>query len=89
MKVITLSREYGAGGHSIGTKVAVLDNLPDSLEYIGSHAFYNCHSLSSVILGSNIKTIGNRAFESCDLLKKITIPEWVRFIDEQQVNMAM
>ena len=28
MKVITLSREYGAGGHSIGKKVAAALNIP-------------------------------------------------------------
>lgn len=28
MKVITLSREYGAGGHSIGKKVASMLNIP-------------------------------------------------------------
>ena len=27
-KVITISREYGAGGHSIGTKVAEALGLP-------------------------------------------------------------
>ena len=40
---------------------------------ISAYAFYNCDSLISVQMGSNINTIGSNAFYSCDNLAEVSI----------------
>jgi len=48
--------------------------FPESLEEIGSAAFYCAYSQKSVILPSGMKSIGSQAFEYSHALKSITIP---------------
>ena len=38
---------------------------------IGSHAFYDCNSLTSITIGSGVKTIGDLAFSDCQELKDV------------------
>ena len=47
---------------------------------IGSSAFSNCSSLSTVTLPETLRTIGGSAFSSCNKLKSITIPDSVKAI---------
>ena len=51
--------------------------LPETLETIGSYAFYMCSALTEVNFGedSQLKSIGNSAFGGCNNLTSITIPE--------------
>ncbi|WP_461257715.1 leucine-rich repeat protein [Treponema sp. R80B11-R83G3] len=51
--------------------------LPDSVTSIGSSAFTNCTSLTSVTLLNNAEftTIGSSAFSGCTSLASITIPD--------------
>ena len=56
--------------------------LLDSTVIIYDNAFYNCHNLSNIKLGSNIKSIGTYAFQSCSNLKSIVIPKSVINIGE-------
>ena len=42
---------------------------------IGSYAFEDCKSLSSITIGNNVKIIGNKAFNYCVSLKNITLPK--------------
>ena len=41
---------------------------------IGNEAFYNCRSVTSVVIPDSVTSIGYSAFESCSI-KNITIPE--------------
>ncbi len=51
--------------------------IPDSVIYVGDRAFYQCHSLTSAILGAGIVTIRPSAFAYCDALTSIVIPDSV------------
>ena len=65
-------------------------NIPDSIEYnsktysvtsIGSHAFRNCRSLTTVTIGNRITNIGDHAFYGCHITT-VTIPNGVTVIGE-------
>ena len=49
---------------------------------IGDDAFYNCSSLTSIIIPNSITSIGKDAFTSCSSLTSITIPNNVTNIGE-------
>ncbi|MCH5163507.1 MAG: leucine-rich repeat domain-containing protein [Clostridiales bacterium] len=58
--------------------------LPDSqLEVIGSAAFADCISLTSINIPSTVRTIENGAFIRCNNLKYLIIPSSVLFIGPQ------
>ncbi len=40
---------------------------------IGSHAFYNCESLTSITIPSSVTSIGSYAFSDCESLTSITV----------------
>ena len=48
-------------------------SMPDSVEEIGSYAFYDCSALTSIKMSNNITRIGAKAFTGCANLKSITI----------------
>ncbi|MBR1498789.1 MAG: leucine-rich repeat protein [Bacteroidaceae bacterium] len=62
--------------------------LPESLEYIGPHAFENC-GLTSIVIPDGVTETGDRVLQSCRSLKSITIgngmtniPDcWAEFCD--------
>ena len=47
---------------------------------IGSYAFYNCDSLTSVTIGNSVTSIGSSAFSGCSGLTSIIIPDSVTSI---------
>ena len=49
---------------------------------IGSNAFYDCDSLTSVTIPDSVTSIGSYAFYDCDSLKSVTIPDSVTTIGE-------
>ena len=49
---------------------------------IGSYAFHNCPSLTSIELSDSLTTIGNYAFNWCTSLTSIVIPEGVTTIGD-------
>ena len=51
-----------------------------SVTSIGSFAFYECSSLTSVTIPNSVTSIGNKAFEDCSSLTSITIPNSVTSI---------
>lgn len=61
-----------------GVLVDVLDKniteavIPDSVTKIGSYAFSNCISLTSVTIGNSITSIGRHAFCNCNSLQSKT-----------------
>ena len=58
---------------------------PSDITEIKKYTFYNCESLTSVILNKNIASIGEDAFNGCDKLLNIyccpTIPPMVYYYD--------
>ena len=56
--------------------------IPNSVTSIGSYAFRDCSSLTSVTIGDSVINIGKYAFEDCDSLTKVnytgTIDKWVQ-----------
>lgn len=60
------------------------DNCPNlafvsirNVESIGSRAFGNCDSLTTLIIPKTVKYISKGAFYGCDNLKNVTYPSWV------------
>jgi hypothetical protein len=49
--------------------------LPASLKVLGSYAFSNCSSLSTVVLSTGINTIKAYAFNNCTNLASINLPD--------------
>lgn len=55
-------------------------HIPNSVAYIGDHAFAFCRNLQNIYISNNVKSIGNSAFCLCDSLCEICIPDSVTFI---------
>ncbi len=74
---------FGAGSSSYNS-----DYVPNLLktvvitggESIGSGAFYNCSSLTSITIPNSVTSIGDSAFYNCSSLTSITIPNSVTSI---------
>ena len=53
-----------------------------SVTSIGEYAFYNCSSLTSVVIPNSVKSIGEYAFSGCDSLINVEISNSVTSIGE-------
>ena len=47
--------------------------LPESLEVIGSAAFFDCDELTFVLFPDSVREIGDSAFQSCDALRYVRL----------------
>ena len=56
--------------------------IPNSVTSIGSSAFYNCSSLTSITIPNSVTSIGDYAFRNCSSLTSITIPNSVTSISD-------
>ena len=54
--------------------------IPNSVTSIGSSAFYECRSLTSITIPNSVTSIGYSAFQYCSSLTSITIPNSVTSI---------
>lgn len=56
--------------------------LPDSVEEIEPHTFFNCQDLHRITFGKNIKTIEKDSFINCPNIHEIVFPENADMIHE-------
>ena len=54
--------------------------IPESVTSIGEYAFWDCYSLTSIVIGNSVTSIRYGAFENCQRLSDITIPNSVTSI---------
>lgn len=64
-----------------GSKITSI-TLPDGLQIIRGHAFYNCQSLTEIEIPSTVEEIGSNAFYGCYGLNKMTLPEGLKTLRE-------
>lgn len=57
--------------------------IPDDVKVIGSGAFGDCDTLTSITIPDGLTTIKRYAFDNCDGLTSITLPNSVTSIDEE------
>lgn len=57
--------------------------LPNSITWIGSHAFDGCHNLSRINIPNSVTEIGSQAFMGCFSLTDIVIPEKITMIRDE------
>lgn len=55
--------------------------LPNTVDEIGSQAFFNCSNLTKVIIPEGVRKIGQAAFYGCSQLTSITIPSTITNMD--------
>jgi len=56
--------------------------IPDSIEYIGSAAFFGCSNLKDITLPNSIETLPSNIFANCSSLTNITLPNNLSYIDD-------
>lgn len=56
--------------------------LPQSVQYIGNKAFYDCPNLRGILLPQNLKSIKAESFQGCENLKNIVIPKTLQTLKE-------
>ena len=59
-----------------------LSNITDSVNSIGDGAFYNCSSLTNIVIPDGVTSIGDWAFNGCSDLVDIVIPDSVTSIGD-------
>lgn len=57
--------------------------LPSTVKNIATDAFYNCQSLTQILLPSGLEIIDDWAFENCTGLTTVSIPSLVRSIGSE------
>lgn len=67
---------------SFGNTEITSITIPNSIEYIGGSAFYNCKNLTSVTIPGSVKTIDQDAFWGCSGLTSIELQEGVTTIKD-------
>ena len=83
--VVTPHKTSGFGANIISN---IYENGYGIIEFdgdvtkIGSHAFYLCTSLTSIIIPDSVSSIGYSAFYSCDSMTSVTIPDSVTSIED-------
>ena len=56
--------------------------IPEGIEFIGTHSFDGCSSLTSLTIPNSVTTIGEYAFQNCSGLTNVTVSEAVTSINK-------
>ena len=85
--VLTISGSGDMHGYDYGSSGAPWDDsrvksavIAEGVTSIGSYAFDDCKSLTSVTIPDSVTSIGERAFQGCESLTSVTIPDSVTII---------
>ena len=68
---------YYAHNLYVGNQLVTEAKIPQEVTEIKDYTFYNCSSLTSVIIGNGVTSIGESAFQGCSSLTSATIPDKV------------
>lgn len=66
----------------VGCKTSIIPNN-GGVVFIGSHAFWGCSELKSIVIPSGVKHIGDSAFSECSGLESVVIPSGVVLISSR------
>ena len=87
--VLTISGSGDMHGYDYGSSGAPWDDsrvksavIAEGVTSIGSYAFDDCKSLTSVTIPDSVTSIGERAFQGCESLTSVTIPDSVTSIGD-------
>ncbi len=78
-KLSSDSTQFESNNDYIGKGIEKI-NINKYVENIGSGTFYNCSSLTSIVIPESVTSIGDNAFYNCSSLSSIVIPEGVTSI---------
>ena len=92
--IFTLNEKTSTSAVSDTTSVTISGNIviPDIVTKNGkqyrvteieAYAFYNCTSLTEVVIPDSVIVIEDAAFRNCSSITKITLPKNVRIIEEE------
>lgn len=70
------------GAFSGCNRLEIIENIPDSLTYIGQSVFSNCTALTSITLPPCLTSVDSSTFYKCISLVEIEIPDSVSVIGE-------
>lgn len=78
----TSGQVFSEDGNVEPDKISVLKSvdIPNSVKYIGSNAFYNCSALETVDLPDFLSIISPLSFAFCDALSSVSVPDSVASI---------
>ena len=82
LKTVTIPETVTSLGFGAFMECKNLESVTIHTETIPSMAFYDCNSLTSVIIGNSVKAIANSVFDGCYSLSSITIPNSVTVIGQ-------
>lgn len=62
--------------------------IPDSVEWVGKHSFYNCNNLRKVVIGRNVDYVGNNPFSDCHHITLENLSPHFAYEDGALMNSA-
>ena len=85
--IVSKSEDYSVFKARIdGSLTDVTSEMLQWITSIGSSAFNNCRSLTSVTIPNSVTSIGSYAFQYCTSLTSVTIPNSVTNIESNAFN---
>lgn len=64
-----------------GTISEINENDLVGIQNVMNYAFYNCDSLTNIVIPNGVKSVGGYAFANCEKLAKVVLPDSIKNID--------